>query len=92
MPAKIGSVDYSFVIDKFNARLSTYKANKHSDASRLVLIKSVFSSILVYYMVNIMFSKKLLSWMNATRDFWWTGVQDKNGTKTLYLKAWIKSM
>jgi hypothetical protein len=42
-------------------------------------------------MANIMFSKKLLAQIRAViRDFWWTGVQDENATKPLYLKAWIE--
>jgi hypothetical protein len=91
MPAKNRNEAYSFVLDKFKAKLSTYKANKLSHAARLVLIKSVFSSIPVYYMTNIMFSKKLLPQIRGViRDFWWTGVQDENATKPLYLKAWTE--
>jgi hypothetical protein len=45
------------VLDKFKSKLSTYKADKLSHAARLELIKSVFSSIPVYYMSNILFSK-----------------------------------
>jgi hypothetical protein len=42
-------------------------------------------------MTNIMFSKKLLPQIRGViRDFWWTGVQDENATKPLYLKAWTE--
>jgi hypothetical protein len=58
LPAKDRSAAYNFVYDKFRSKLSACKANKLSHAARLTLIKSVFSSIPVYYMSNILFSKK----------------------------------
>lgn len=64
MPAKNRSSAYNFVLDKFKAKLSVYKANKLFHAGRLTLIKSVFASIHVYYMSNILLSKKILSKMN----------------------------
>lgn len=65
LPAKDRSVAYNFVADKFLAKLSGYKANYLSHAARLELIKSVFSSIPVYYMSNILFSKKLIAKLTA---------------------------
>jgi mannosylglycoprotein endo-beta-mannosidase len=50
---------YNFVFDKFKSKLSTYKADNLSHAARVELIKSVFSSIPVYYMSNILFTKKI---------------------------------
>jgi hypothetical protein len=89
LPAKNRSQAYDFVLQKFKSKLACYKANKLSHAGRLVLIKSVFSSLPVYYMSNILFSKKLLAKMNAIiRDFWWTGIQQDNKNKPMYLKAW----
>jgi mannosylglycoprotein endo-beta-mannosidase len=61
LPSKDRSAAYAFVYDKFKSKLSTYKANRLSHAARLILIKSVFSSIPVYYMSNILFSKKFLA-------------------------------
>jgi hypothetical protein len=58
LPAKNISEAYNFVPAKFKSKLSTYKANSLSHAARLELIKSVFSSIPIYYMSNIIFSKK----------------------------------
>jgi hypothetical protein len=60
IPGKNRTAAYNFVLDKFKSKLSTYKADKLFHAARLELIKSVFSSIPVYYMSNILFSKKLL--------------------------------
>lgn len=89
MPARNRSNAYSFVLNKFKSKLNGYKANKLSRVGGLTLIKSVFSSLPVYYMSNILFSKKMLAKMNATiRDFWWTGIQQENQKKPLYLKAW----
>jgi hypothetical protein len=89
LPSKDRSAAYGFVYDKFKSKLSTYKANRLSHAARLTLIKSVFSSIPVYYMSNILFSKKFLAKLTAIiRNFWWTGVQDDRTTKSLCLIAW----
>ncbi|XP_047070405.1 uncharacterized protein LOC124678577 [Lolium rigidum] len=89
MPCKDRSAAYNFVYDKFKSKLSAYKANRLSHAARLTLIKSVFSSIPIYYMSNILFSKKFLAKLTAIiRNFWWTGVQDDRTTKSLCLRAW----
>uniref|UniRef100_A0A8R7V1A6 Reverse transcriptase zinc-binding domain-containing protein n=1 Tax=Triticum urartu TaxID=4572 RepID=A0A8R7V1A6_TRIUA len=89
LPSKDRSAAYNFVYDKFKSKLSTYKANRLSHAARLTLIKSVFSSIPVYYMSNILFSKKFLAKLTTIiRNFWWTGIQDDQTTKSLCLRAW----
>jgi hypothetical protein len=89
LPAKDRSTAYNFVYDKFKSKLSAYKANRLSHAARLTLIKSVFSSIPVYYMSNILFSKKFLAKITAIiRNFWWTGVKEEQTTKSLCLRAW----
>ena len=93
LPSKDRSAAYAFIYDKFKSKLSTYKANHFSHASRLTLIKSVFSSIPVYYMSNILFSKKFLAKLTAIiRNFWWTGVQDDQTSKSLCLRADRKSV
>jgi hypothetical protein len=89
LPSKDRSAAYAFVYDKFKSKLCTYKANRLSHAARLTLIKSVFSSIPVYYMSNLLFSKKFLAKLTAIiRKFWWTGVQDDQTTRSLCLRAW----
>lgn len=89
LPAKNRASAYSFVLDKFKSKLTSYKADKLSHAARLELIKSVFSSIPVYYMSNILFSKKFISKLTAIiRTFWWTGVREENTTHALCLKSW----
>jgi hypothetical protein len=89
LPAKDRSRAYNFVYDKFKSKLSAYKANRLSHAARLTLIKSVFSSIPVYYMSNILFSKKFLTKLTAIiRNFWWTGIKEEQTTRSLCLRAW----
>jgi hypothetical protein len=60
-----------------------------SHPARLTLIKSVLSSIPVYYMSNILFSKKFLAGITAIRRFWWTGIKDDNTSRYLCLRAWV---
>ena len=89
LPAKNRASAYNFVFDKFRSKLSTYKADKLSHAARLELIKYVFSSIPVYYMSNILFSKKFIAKLTAIiRTFWWTGVREDSNTRSLCLKPW----
>jgi hypothetical protein len=89
LPAKDRASAYNFVLDKFRSKLSTYKADKLSHAARLELIKSVFASIPVYYMSNILFSKKLIVKLTTIiRNFWWTGVREETNSKSLCLRAW----
>jgi hypothetical protein len=79
---------YNFVFEKFRSKLSTYKADKLSHAARLELIKSVFASIPVYYMSNILFSKKFIAKLTSIiRNFWWTGVREETNSKNLCLRA-----
>ena len=60
-----------------------------SHAARLELIRSVFSAIPVYYMANILFTKKFIAKLTAIiRNFWWTGVRESDSKKSLCLRAW----
>ena len=56
-----------------------------SHATRLTLIKSVFSSIPVYYIANF---KKIATILDVIRRFLWTGVKDDNASRYLCLRAW----
>jgi hypothetical protein len=89
LPGKNRTAAYDFVLDKFKSKLSTYKAGKLSHAARLELIKSVFSSIPVYYMSNILFTKKFIAKLTAIiRNFWWTGIREETNSRSLCLRAW----
>jgi hypothetical protein len=65
LPSKDRSVAYAFIYEKFKSKLFTSVANRISHAASLTLIKSVFSSIPIYYMSNILFSKKFLAKITA---------------------------
>jgi hypothetical protein len=78
LPAKNRSEAYDFVLHKFSNKLTTYKANSLSHAMRVELINSIFASIPIYYMSNILFSKKFIAKINAIiRTFWWTGISSE---------------
>ena len=89
LPAKNRAAAYNFVLDKFMNKLPAYKANLLSHAARLELIRSVFSTIPVYYMANILFTKKIIAKLTAIiRNFWWTGIRENNSNRSLCLRAW----
>ncbi|GJN40477.1 hypothetical protein PR202_gb29692 [Eleusine coracana subsp. coracana] len=80
---------YTFIIQKFRAKLTTIKANRLNRAGRLAYINSVFASIPIYYMANILFSRKFLRKLNAiVCRFWWAGVQEDNTTTPFHFRAW----
>jgi len=66
---------YSFIINKFKAKLSTLKANKLNHAGRLTYINSALASIPIYYMTTILFSNKFIAKITSIiRKFWWSGL------------------
>jgi hypothetical protein len=80
---------YEFIINKIQAKLATVKANKLNHAGRLTYIQSVLSSILVYYMSTILFSKNLVERITAIiRRFWRAGVQEDNPTSPIAFRSW----
>jgi hypothetical protein len=89
LPSKDRASAYNFVLDKFKTMLTTYKADQLSHPAQLALIQSIFASIPVYYMSNILFSKKFISKLTAIiRTFWWTGVREDKTSKAPCLRAW----
>ena len=57
-----GSVEnkaYEFILNKFRAKLTTVKVNKLNHVGRLTYIKSVLTSIPVYYMSTVLFLRLL---------------------------------
>jgi hypothetical protein len=72
-----------------SAMLSKTKANTLSHAGRLTLIQLVFASISIYYMANILFSKKFLAKLSSViRNFWWQGVKKNNKKKPIHYRSW----
>jgi hypothetical protein len=80
---------YNFIYSKFHAKFAIVKANKLNHVGRLQYIKSVLSSIPVYYMSTVLFSKSFITKINAIiRKFWWAGVQDENPTNPIAFRSW----
>jgi hypothetical protein len=80
---------YEFIINKFKAKLTTVKANKLNHAGRLTYIQLVLSSIPVYYMSMVLFSKSFIEKITAIiRRFWWYGVQEDNPTSPIAFRFW----
>ena len=66
---------YEFIYNKFKTKLTLTKANTLNHAGRLTLIQSVFASNPIYYMANILFTKKFLAKITMIiRTFWWQDV------------------
>lgn len=80
---------YNFIFAKFRSKLTKLKANKLNHAGRLVYINSVLSSIPIYYMSTILFSKKFISRITSiTRRFWWTGTTEENSKTGFHFRSW----
>lgn len=80
---------YDFIYQKFKSRLTITKANTLNHAGRLTLIQSVFASIPIYYMANILFSKHFLAKITTIiRTFWWQGIQKENHKKPIHYRSW----
>jgi hypothetical protein len=80
---------YQFIYNKFFAKLGTLKANKLNHAGRLQYIKSVLSSIPIYYMSTVLFSNAFIEKINTIiKRFWWTGVQEEQSTSPIAYRSW----
>jgi hypothetical protein len=80
---------YNFMFSKFHAKFATLKANKLNHAGRLQYINSVLSSIPIYYMSTVLFSKTFIHKINSIiRNFWWAGVQAENPTNPIAFHSW----
>ena len=80
---------YEFIYNKFKTKLTLTKANTLNHAGRLTLIQSVFASIPIYYMGNILFTKKFLAKITTIiRTFWWQGVRKGQEKKPIHYRSW----
>uniref|UniRef100_J3M5K6 Reverse transcriptase zinc-binding domain-containing protein n=1 Tax=Oryza brachyantha TaxID=4533 RepID=J3M5K6_ORYBR len=88
LAASTRSAAYFFLVDKFRG-ISSLRANKLSHAGRLTLIKSVFSSIPIYYMSHMLLSAKLIRKLTSIiRKFWWKGSLDNNSSDGICFRSW----
>ena len=80
---------YDFIYNKFKTKLTLTKANILNHAGRLTLIQSVFASIPIYYVANILFTKKFIAKITAIiRTFWWQGVRKGQEKKPIHYRSW----
>jgi hypothetical protein len=80
---------YNFIYSKFHDKFGTVKANKLNHAGRLQYINLVLSSIPVYYMSTVLFSKSFIAKINAIiRKFWWACIQAENPSNPITYRSW----
>nr|GEZ89259.1 reverse transcriptase domain, reverse transcriptase zinc-binding domain protein [Tanacetum cinerariifolium] len=76
---------WQILIDRFQKRLSSWKANLLSIGGRLTLIKAVLGSLGIYYLSIFKVPETILSFMESLRSrFFWVGSQDSRNM------AWVK--
>jgi hypothetical protein len=79
---------YDFIYNKYMAKFGTIKANKLNHAGRLQYIKSVLSSIPIYYMPTVLFSKTFIEKINTIiRRFWWARVQEEDTSSLISYRS-----
>ena len=80
---------YSFIYQKLKSRLTLAKANSLNHARRLTLIQSIFASIPIYHMANILFNKNFLAKITSIiRTLWWHGFQKWSAKKPIHYRSW----
>jgi len=80
---------YSFIYNKFLPKLTTVKANKINHPGRLAYIQTVLSSIPIYYMSTIIFSKTFIDKIiTVMRRFWWGGVLQDDPSNPIAYRSW----
>jgi len=61
----------------------------HVQALGLTYIQSVLSTIPIYYMVTIIFSKSFIAELTTIiKRFWWAGIQEENATNPIHFRSW----
>jgi ribonuclease HI len=82
------SRDFDFIVEKVQAKLSSWKAKLLSPAGRVVLIQAVTSSIPAYYMQNVALPIRTCSKLDKlNRDFLWGSSEDR---KRMHMVGWDK--
>jgi hypothetical protein len=82
------SRDYSFIVEKLQNKLSSWKAKLLSSAGRIVLVQSVTSSIPAYYMQSTALPSSTCSELDRlNRNFLWGSSSEK---KKMHMVGWNK--
>jgi hypothetical protein len=80
--------DFDFVVEKVQANLSSWKAKLLSPAGRVILVQSVTSAILAYYMQNVALPIRIYSSLDKlNRDFLWRSTDER---KKIHMVSWNK--
>jgi hypothetical protein len=70
--------DFDFIVEKVQAKLSSWKAKLLSPACRVILVQSVTSAILAYYMQNVALPIRVCSNLDKlNRDFLWGSTNER---------------
>ena len=80
--------DFDFVVEKVQAKLSSWKGKLLSPAGRVVLVQSVTSAIPAYYMQNVALPVRICTKLDKiNRDFLWGSTVEK---KKMHMVSWQK--
>jgi ribonuclease HI len=80
--------DFDFVVEKVQAKLSSWKAKLLSPAGRMILVQSVTSAIPAYYMQNVALPIRVCSSLDKlNRDFLWGSTDER---KKMHMVSWDK--
>lgn len=83
-----GNKAFDYLVEKFENRLNNWKSKCLSHVGRLILIKSVLSSLPIYAMGTIILPTRVVKKLTAiARNFFWGGNHDK---KSMAYVAWDK--
>jgi hypothetical protein len=80
--------DFDFVMEKVQAKPSSWKGKLLSSAGRVVLVQSITSAIHAYYMQNVALPSKICTKLDKiNRDFLWGSTVEK---KKMHMVSWDK--
>jgi hypothetical protein len=80
--------DFDFVVEKVQAKLTSWKAKLLSPARRMILVQSVTSAIPAYYMQNVALPIRICSNLDKlNKDFLWGSTTDR---KKMHMISWDK--
>ena len=80
--------DFRFIVEKVQAKLSSWKSKLLSPAGRVVLIQAVTSAIPAYYIQNAALPSSICSELDKlNRNFLWRSSEDK---KKMHMIGWDK--
>jgi ribonuclease HI len=80
--------DFDFVVEKVQAKLTSWKAKLLSPTGRMILVQSVTSAIPAYYMQNVALPIRICSNLDKlNKDFLWGSTADR---KKMHMISWDK--